>query len=144
MGPGNPIAKQPLTVTGSITVASTAGWTSRVFTAPYHKGAMITVNRSAETGTATLALQVQYLNPATRTYHNLPGATLTATQFADSATGTGVLTIYPGITAADADSTIVLDTLSANCGQYLPDTFKIVITTTGTTNVFSIGMVLLP
>lgn len=145
MGPSaNTIGKQYINVTASRVVSSTDGWNSRNFEAPLHKGLMLFVNRSAETGTATLAVAVKARNPVTGTYHTLSGATLTAAQFADGVTGTGILTIYPGITAADADAVMVMDTLNAFCGSYLPDQFRVEVTTTGTTNTFSIGMVLLP
>lgn len=142
MNLGNHLGKQFVRVTGSRTVAGTDGWTSRKFTAPYHKGAMIMVNRSAETGTATLDVKVQYRNPMTGTYSDLEGAAIV--QMGDGTTGEVYLTIYPGLVAADADNKIALNTTDQHCGSYLPDEFQIVATTAGTTNVFSIGMWLLP
>ncbi len=144
MGPGGFLAKQYIQVLKPTQIAGTAGFTSRRFTVDLHRGAQIFIKRTAETGTSTVAVAVKARNPVTGDYVTLSGAVITATQFADAALGTAVLTIYPGITAADADAVMVMDTLNAFCGSYLPQDFRIEVTTTGTTNDISIGMVLLP
>lgn len=136
------LGKQFVTVTGSRVVSSTDGWTSRKFTFPHHKGCMLQVNRSAEVGTATLDVKIQYLNHIAGSYDDLEGAAIV--QMGDGVTGLVYLTVYPGLTGSDADASIALNTVNKHCGAYLPDVFRIVATTTGTSNTFSIGMLLLP
>ena len=122
------LAKVPITITGSRTVSSTDGWTSRVIHNKHHMGCMLQVNRSAETGTATLNAKLQYYNYAAAAYDDLEGAAIV--EMGDGTTGTVYCTIYPGLVAADADNSIALNTVNKHCGSYLPDKFKVVAVTT--------------
>jgi hypothetical protein len=137
------VQKQNFTISGTRTVASTDGWTSRQFNNYHHKGVRIVVDRISETGTATLNAKVQYLNKVTGEWIDLEGAAFP--EWADGSAEPRALTVYPGITAADADANIALDTDNDQlCGQYLPANWRLLVATTGTTNVISIAGTYLP
>lgn len=134
---------QHFTILGSTTISSTDGFTSRQFTNKGFKGILLTVNRSAETGTATLDAKLQYKDPVRNAWLDIEGATLNG--WADGETGDRYLMMYPGLVAADSDNHIDLNTDQAShCGSYLPKFWRLVLTTTGTTNVVSAGAQLLP
>lgn len=130
--------KRKVTITDTRTIASTDGWTSRPMKNYHYRGMRVVINRSAETGTATLAAQIQFKSPL-GTWTDLEGAAITT--WADSAVEARSIVIYPGITAADADASIALDTDNDHlCGQPAPMEWRLVLTTTGTTNVVAAGV----
>ncbi len=132
-------SKRYVRITGTRTIASTDGWTSRQMMNSRYRGMKIVLDRESETGTATLDGKVQYKNATTGEWIDLEGAAFV--QFADGATEPRALTIYPGITAADADANIALDTDNdALCGHPAPRIWRLVLTTTGTTNVVNAGV----
>lgn len=137
------LGKRGFTITGSRTIATTAGFTSRQFINYHHKGVRLVIDRSDETGTATLDAKVQFKNATTGDWVDLEGAAFP--QWADGSEETRSLVIYPGITGSDADASLALDTDNDTlCGQYLPRIWRLVLTTTGTTNVVSIYAEYLP
>jgi hypothetical protein len=130
-------------VSGTRTIASTDGWNSRQFTNNHHKGVFLVVDRISETGTATLNGKIQYKNDTTGEWIDLEGAAFG--EWADGTSEPRALTVYPGITAADADANIALDTDNHYlCGQFLPRHWRVALTTTGTTNVVSVDATMLP
>ena len=125
------------------TISSTDGYTSATQTNLVHKGAYVTVNRASETGTATLDGYLEFKNATTGTWSQLEGSIFV--QWADSATGERSLLIYPGITGAEADAMVPLDTNKLIlCNVYLPHYWRLALVTTGTTNVVSANVTLLP
>jgi hypothetical protein len=137
------VGKRAFTVLGTTTIASTDGYTTRQFTNSHHKGVRLVVDRISETGTATLNAKVQYKNKTTGEWIDLEGAAYA--EWADGTAEPRALTIYPGITAADSDASIALDTDNDYlCGQYLPKYWRLLIATTGTTNVVSVDATYLP
>jgi hypothetical protein len=123
--------------------------TTETYTPPVdnvmHKGLLLVVSRTAETGTCTLDAQVEFYAPNAGTWLELEGAAIP--QFADGATGDRYLQVYPGITGSDADDSVALDTAEGKkCGQYLPRTWRVKVTNGGTTvtNTYSIDGWYLP
>jgi hypothetical protein len=109
-----------------------------------HKGIMIACDRTAETGTCTLAVGIEFYAPNGADWHQLENATIT---FADGVTATQYLQVYPGLVGSDSDSAVSLDTNEGKLsGQYLPRTCRIYMTTGGTSvaNTFSVDAWLLP
>jgi hypothetical protein len=117
------------------------------FTLPlnhFYKGIMIAVDRTAETGTCTLTVGVEFYAPNGGDWHQLENATVT---FADGVTATQYLQVYPGLVGSDADSAVSLDTNEGKLsGQHLPRECRIYHTTGGTSvaNTYSIDAWLLP
>lgn len=110
-----------------------------------HKGLLLVVNRTAETGTCTLDAQVEFYAPASGTWLQLEGAKIV--QFADGATGDRYLQVYPGLTGSDADDVVALDTAEGSkCGQYLPPRCRLAVTSGGTSvsNTYQAECWLLP
>lgn len=109
------------------------------------KGCLVTVSRTAETGTCTLAWKIQFYSPAAATWQDLEGAV--GDGFADGETGDRYLMVYPGLVGSDADNKITLNTDQAVlCGSYLPRECRLVVTTGGTSvaNTYSAEVQFLP
>lgn len=110
-----------------------------------HKGCLVTINRSAETGTCTLAWKIQFYSPHSATWQDLEGAV--GDGYADGETGDRYLMVYPGLVGSDSDNKITLNTDQAVlCGQYLPRQCRLAVTTGGTSvaNTYSAGVEFLP
>lgn len=60
------------------------------------KGAIFVLDITAEVGTATLDVKIQFYDEASGKYVDVPGASFAQR----SATGTNVLSVYPGLTAS--------------------------------------------
>lgn len=93
---------------------------------PYGRGIRVILATTAEAGTSTLDVKVQTFSGSSGTYIDIPGASIAQM----TATGTSVLTIYPGITA------------SANVAVSAPIARKlrIVVTLGGTSFTGSLGV----
>lgn len=110
----------------------------------HHKGIMIAVDRTAETGTCTLTVGVEFYAPNGGDWHQLENATVT---FADGVTATQYLQVYPGLVGSDSDSSVSLDTNEGKLsGQYLPRECRVYMTTGGTSvsNTFSVDVWYMP
>lgn len=84
-----------------------------------YKGAKFYLSATENSGTATVDVKIQAID-AFGNYYDLPGAAFAQV----SATGTDVITIYPGL-AETANETI---------SDVLPDQFRAVVTVGGTGN----------
>lgn len=110
----------------------------------YHRGVRVYISNTAETGTSTLDAKLQYLNPQSNAWTDIPGATFV--QFADGATGERFIEMYPTLTASDADSSLTLSTNFKALGMF-PHRFMRLSATVGGTSVtrtYSAGGYLLP
>lgn len=139
-----PIAHQYGVLFPAGTVHSDGTTNSRQIQNSYHKGVLITIDRTAETGTCTLDAQIEFYDPAGGDWYELEGASFV--QFANSEVATRYLMVYPGIVGSDADNRIALDTNEGVlCGQFLPRIWRLKVTTGGTTvtNTFSASYVML-
>lgn len=143
MGP-NYLDKQWIGITGTRTLSGSTTWSSRKFNNKHHKGAYILLYRSAETGTGVLDAKVQYYSKLASAYKDLEGAAFVQSPDGESLPAERYLLIYPGLVGTDADNKIALNTDDQHCGSYLPAEFKILVTASGTTNEFAMGMWLLP
>lgn len=136
-------AKSYLSVTGAGTVVSGAVTvTYGPFTNYFHKGLYLFVNRTAETGTATLDAKLQMQDPSSATWTDVENAAVI--QFADGSTRMNYLYMYPGIIGGDTDGKLIVNTNHNFVEGYLPYIWRVSVTTTGTTNTFGISAVLLP
>ena len=117
---------------------------SPVFINKQWKGVMLMINRTADTGTCTLDLQIQYQNPLTLTWTNLQSAKNVS--YADGTTGERYVIVYPGLTGSDADASIAINTSFVHVGAYLPRTWRVQTTNGGTTvtNTYSCVAYYLP
>lgn len=142
--------KMPLSGTGfclldAVTTASGSNTDTygRAFTNQGHKGIMVWVPRSADTGTCTSDTYLQGLKPggteATDADWYDVAAALTA-QFADGDTGTYVGLLYPGIATAAISTTTGLKV--NHVAGYLPDRFRLRFRQGGTTVTNTYGNVL--
>lgn len=137
------LGKQEFTLVAQRTISSTDGYTSRAVTSNYHRGAVITIDRESETGTATLDASLEYKNQTTGTWAQVEGTSWV--QWADGATGERYLYIYPGNVGAEADAMVPLDTSKGvHSSAFLPRVWRVALVTTGTTNVVSVNVCLLP
>jgi len=93
---------------------------------PFGKGVRVYLVTTAEAGTSTLDLKVQSYNAASGTFVDIPGASLAQM----SATGTGTLTIYPGIA----------ETANVSVSDAVGRRIRIVVTLGGTSFTGSIGV----
>lgn len=97
-----------------------------------HKGVLLVLNRTADTGTCTLDAKVQFYSTVAAAWLDVEGAAFV--QYADGATGARYLLLYPGVTGAEADDAIPLNTSKGvKCGQYLPRQWRVAVTVGGTT-----------
>lgn len=110
-----------------------------------HKGVLLVIDRTVEVGTCTLDGKLEFYAPAAGDWIEVEGAAFP--QFADGVTANRYLLVYPGITAADADDNIALDTAEGTkCGAFLPYQTRLAVTTGGTSvsNTYSAEGWLLP
>lgn len=110
----------------------------------YHRGVRVYISNTAETGTSTLDAKLQYKNPQSLAWTDIPGASFV--QFADGATGERFIEMYVGATGSDADSSLALATNFKQLGL-MPHRFMRLSATVGGTTVtrtFSAGCALLP
>jgi hypothetical protein len=136
--------KQYLNIFGAGTVHSDGTTNSREFTNYHHKGIFLMTNRTAETGTCTLDVQIQWRMPSLTTWENLENASIV--QMANSAIDLVTLWVYPGIIGGDADGTLAVNTAHKHVDGYLPLFWRVAVTTggTGVTNTFGMDAILLP
>lgn len=93
---------------------------------PFGRGVRVTLVTTAEAGTSTLDMKVQTFDAASGTYTDLAGAS-TAQM---TATGTAVLTIYPGIA----------ETANVSVSDAIARRIRIVLTLGGTSFTGSLGV----
>ena len=79
------------------------------FTNSYAKGVRVFLDITAETGTATLDVKLQSLDPVSATYFDIPGASLDQKS---ATSGDDTLILYPGI--AETANESVSDVLPLN------------------------------
>lgn len=110
----------------------------------HHRGVAVLISNTAESGTSTLDAKLQYKNPQSNAWTDVPGASFV--QFADGATGERFIQVYPTLTAADADASITLATNFKILGLYPFRYMRLSATVGGTsvTRTFSAGVFLLP
>ena len=96
-----------------------------------YRGVILILNMSAEDGAITLTPKVQVKDPVSGNYVDLAGAAFAA----QTATGTKMLTIYPGLA----------ETANVSVSDVLPKTWRIVSTMSGSTSMtYSIAAILIP
>lgn len=101
---------------------------------PGFRGFALFIDVTAETGTSTIDVKLQYKDPVSGSYVDLTGGSLA--QITD--TGTFMLLVYPGAGDGDAGT----DNLVVSAP--LPRIFRVVHTVGGTDFTFSSGGVMLP
>ncbi len=104
----------------------------------FFKGCVLIVHRTAETGTATMAVKLQgYFRP-TDTWYDVANSDLVS--YADGDTGIRYCMIYPGATGSDADGSVIQDTNFTLVNGFLPHAFRVSVTHGGTsvTNTFAV------
>ncbi len=109
-----------------------------------HRGVRVYISNTAESGTSTLDAKLQYKNPTSLAWTDIPGASFV--QFADGATGERFIEMYVGATGSDADSSLALATNFKQLGL-MPHRFMRLSATVGGTSVtrtFSAGGNFLP
>lgn len=129
--------KKPLVLVEAQTTAS--GTDSDVFGPAFtnlgHKGLMVIVNRTAETGTCTMTGFVQaHIHDTDESVDANwvdTGLTIFAS-YADAATGIRVGVMYPGLTAQDTGTDVVTSAVQHSSG-YLPLKYRLRIRNGGTT-----------
>jgi hypothetical protein len=96
------------------------------------RGLVMTVDITAESGTATLDAKLQRKDRVSGKYTDIPGAAIAQ----QSATGKTELVLYPGATVA----------ANLSISTVLTELFRVVVTVGGTTvtMTFSIGIALIP
>jgi hypothetical protein len=107
------------------------------------KGCLIVVNRTVETGTATLACKLQGgIEDSVGTKTAFDVANVDLVSFADGETGLRYTFVYPGITGAEADAVVPLDTNFNMVNGFLPHYWRISVTHGGTSvaNTFSVHL----
>lgn len=109
-----------------------------------HRGAAVLISNTAETGTSTLDAKLQYKNPQSAAWTDLPGASFV--QYADGATGERFIMLHPNFAGGDADASIALATNFKILGMYALRYLRLSCTVGGTsvTRTFSAGVFLLP
>lgn len=109
-----------------------------------HKGLLIYVPRSADSGTCTATFYVQGLIPGgdetdDNDFFDVAGALVT---YADGETGTYVGKLYPGLTAQDGGVDTIMTTTGKkvfHASGYLPDVYRLRLRNGGTTVTNTIG-----
>lgn len=120
----------PLASSGTVTNATV---TSAAFNQhDTYKGCVLVVQRTAKTGTVTLDAKLQGYHHATNTWFDVANADLVQITDAEGNAATHYTMVYPGITGAEADGTIPLDTNFNYVNGFLPDTFRVSVTHGGT------------
>ena len=109
-----------------------------------HRGVRVYISNTAETGTSTLDAKLQYKNPQSLAWTDIPGASFV--QFADGATGERFIEMYVGATGSDADSSLALATNFKQLGLFPHRYMRLSCTVGGTTvtRTFSAGGSFLP
>lgn len=135
--PQNPWVPFALASSGTVTDATvTSDWEYNW----YAKGCLIVVNRTAETGTCTLAVKLQGYDDASATAYDVQGAAIVS--YADGATGLRYVFVYPGAVGAEADVVVPVNTNFNYVNGFLPYKFRVSVTHGGTsvTNTFSVSL----
>ncbi len=132
------------TTSGTVTNATvrhlsggTKPWVNHLY-----KGCVIVVNRTAETGTCTLAVKLQGYDRESNTYFDVANSDFVS--FADAATGIKYNMIYPGATGSDADGVVLQDTDFSIVNGFLPYEFAVSVTHGGTSVSNTYSIVLYP
>jgi hypothetical protein len=118
---------------------------------PGFKELRVVTNRTAETGTCTLDVILQFRMPAANLWQDCvgqDGAVIDGIQYANSTvetTATHMLRVGPGIIDVDADGYLVVNTVDAWFNYVLPQFFRVKYKSGGTTvtNTFSSTIFLL-
>lgn len=98
----------------------------------FHRGARVYVSCTAESGTSTLDAKLQYKNPVSLAWTDMPGASFV--QYADGATGERFIEMYVGAVGSDADSSVALATNFKQLGL-MPHRYMRLSATVGGTSV---------
>jgi hypothetical protein len=110
-----------------------------------YKGCVMVVERTVETGTATLNAKLQGYHHATGTVFDVANADIIALADGDAgATGLRYTMVYPGITGAEADGLVSFDTNFNYVNGFLPDTFRVSVTHGGTSIVNTFAVTVYP
>jgi hypothetical protein len=128
----------PLASSGTVTNSTV---TSDEFYNHLYKGCVMLVHRTAETGTATLNAKLQGYLKETDTWFDVANSDIVALADGDAgATGLRYVLIYPGITGAEADGAVALDTNFVHVSGFLPYCWRVSVTHGGTsiTNTFAV------
>ena len=109
-----------------------------------HRGVAVLISNTAETGTSTLDAKLQFQNPESLVWADVPGAAFV--QWADGATGEKFLQVYPGLAAGETNNVISLATHFNIVGVNVPRMLRLSVTVGGTsvTRTYSAGYYELP
>lgn len=117
-----------------------------VFSTDFHQhdcyvGCLLVVQRTAKTGTATLAAKLQGFHHETETWFDVANSDIVTIADADGA-ATRYCLIYPGATGSAATGVVVQDVNFNLVNGFLPDTFRVSVTHGGTSisNTFAASL----
>lgn len=116
----------------------------RFISNPFYRGMYLIVKRTADTGTCTLDVILQYYNWATNAFADCTaggGAALGCVQYANDATGERVTRIYPGIIGGDADGVLIVNTVDKWYDFNMPPAFRLRVRSGGTTVTNTLSLV---
>ena len=107
-----------------------------------HRGVAVLISNTAESGTSTLDAKLQFQNPESLVWADVPDATFV--QFGAGATGEKFISVHPNLTGSDSDASVAIATDFKMIGQFPLRTQRLSVTVGTGAVTFSAGGYLLP